>query len=143
LTPFQIQSTCELVEILPFWMEWKWKRMPLSCFAYTLDWKEGALVRIAGLSSCLGALVRMAGVSSCMIFWRHYRKVLVRIASLSSCLGALVRIARVSSCWGPEFLSKGECPGPLGRGQCLAPLVGADLDFDVRWIRPPVDWGGG
>jgi len=23
LTPFQIQSTCELVEILPFWMEWK------------------------------------------------------------------------------------------------------------------------
>ena len=32
---------------------------------------------------------------------------------------------------------------PLGYVQCLVPLVGTDLDFDVRWIRPPVDWGGG
>ena len=39
---------------------------------------------------------------------------------------------------------EGECPCPLGCVQCLAPLPrGADLDFDVRWIRPPVDWGGG
>ena len=36
-----------------------------------------------------------------------------------------------------------QCRYPLGYLQCLAPLVGADLDFDVRWIRPPVDWGGG
>jgi hypothetical protein len=30
-------------------------------------------------------------------------------------------------------------------GMCAVPcsLTGADLDFDVRWIRPFVDWGGG
>ena len=31
----------------------------------------------------------------------------------------------------------------FGYVQCLVPLVGTDLDFDVHWIRPPVDWGGG
>jgi len=137
LTPFQIQSTCELVEILPFWMEWKWRRMPSSCFAYTLWFRVG--------NSCADSWSVQLLVGSCADSWsvQLLDESLVRIAKVSSCLSALVRIAKVSSCLRLQFWSEGECRYPLGYLQCLAPLVGADLDFDVRWIRPPVDWGGG
>ena len=28
-------------------------------------------------------------------------------------------------------------------GDARARMRDPDLDFDVRWIRPPVEWGGG
>ena len=67
----------------------------------------------------------------------------MRIARVSSCSVCLVRIARVSSCLGLRRLIGGRMHVSSGYVQCLVPLVGTDLDFDVHWIRPPVDWGGG
>ena len=120
--------------------------MPLSCFAYTLcGLVKGAHVRIAGVSSCLGTHVRITGVSSClMISASRLEKSgadnqSVQLLEHPCADNQSVQLLEILT------LDQQRANACVLRDICsaLLPARGADLDFDVCWIRPPVDWGGG
>jgi hypothetical protein len=89
-------------------------------------------VRIAGVSSCLGTHVRITGVSSClMISASRLEKSGADNQSVQLLEILTLDQQRANACVLRDICS------------ALLPARGADLDFDVCWIRPPVDWGGG
>ena len=89
-------------------------------------------MRIAGVSSCLGTHVRITGVSSClMISASRLEKSGADNQSVQLLEILTLDQQRANACVLRDICS------------ALLPARGADLDFDVCWIRPPVDWGGG